>query len=336
MDRYKLTGKEKILIVRHDRLGDLVLTLPMAQVLKDMYPELQIDFLVSEYNHQLLKYSDSIDGYITADTVNNIPKGMPELINELNAAKYDIVIFARPDLYTTFTAFMADIDLRLGTARRAYSFLYNIRVEISRRFAGIHELDLNLKLLEPLGITIKPGSIDPILKIPEGVNEMPSRLHDLKHYVVVHSGSKGSSPNWPEVYYAALIEKISKHYMVILTGQGKAVIDESNSIINYIDRTNFDQLVNILANADLFISGSTGPLHIAAALGTPVIGLYPDHPVLGPHRWGPRGKRTTVFAPLKHSGHKCRINNNGTCDCMELITVEEVYDRAIEILNSEA
>ena len=154
MKQLKLNGNENILVVRPDRIGDLVLALPIASVIKSIYPDIKIDYLVSDYNYPLIKYAAYIDGSLIIDNGQRNPKAAGELIADLESKKYDIVIFAKPDLITAFCAYLARIPVRLGTSRRGYSFLFNIRAGVSRRYSMIHELDLNLSLLKPGGYCV--------------------------------------------------------------------------------------------------------------------------------------------------------------------------------------
>jgi ADP-heptose:LPS heptosyltransferase len=208
-----------------------------------------------------------------------------------------------------------------------------MKVELPRRYSNFHELDLNLKLLKPLGIEIRPDTIHPILQVDPGMENHKLIPPGADDYIVIHPGSKGSAANWPPGRYWQLIEKLSQNHKIVITGQGEKIDTTNDNVIDLVNETNLDELMSILSNATLFISGSTGPLHMAAALGVPSLGLYPDHPVLGAHRWGPRGKKTSFIEPVKQSGHKCRINNNGSCECMETITVDQVYNKALEMLN---
>ena len=147
MPEIKLIGSEKILIVRPDRIGDLVLTLPIARVLKSHYPKLEIHFLVSNYNAAVLRYADYVDGFTLLSDQTGRPRTAGELAGILEDQSYDLAIMAKPGWLSAFACFLADIPVRLGTSRRFYSFFYNERVNIMRRYSNMHEIDLNLMLL---------------------------------------------------------------------------------------------------------------------------------------------------------------------------------------------
>jgi len=328
----KLKGNENIVIIRPDHIGDLVLTLPMAWLLKKYYPDVKVEFLVSGYNGSVIKYAGYVDNFWEITDSDGQRKAIGDIAWEMEKRNYDIAIFAKPDFAIAFAAYIAGITLRVGTSRRAYSSFFNVKVNLSRRYSNMHELDLNLKLLEPFRIKIGQGEINPVLNID--LRKVSHSVIDKlsNDYVIIHPGSKGSAANWPAKYYKELIERLKGNINIVITGQEPIDISPGGNIINLANKTTFDELMNIIYNCRLFISGSTGPIHIAAALGKPVLGLYPCHPVLGPHRWAPRGSHVTVMKSTEQSGHSCRINDRGTCECMEKISVESVYNRALGII----
>lgn len=332
MKHIKLKGNERILIIRPDRIGDLVLTLPVAAVIKNIYPGITIDFLVSSYNFPVLKYADYINGYLRVDDGRAVKKTAGNLIAELQRNNYDVAIFARPDLFTAFCVYLAGIQYRVGTLRRGYTFLFNIRPNVQRRYSATHEVDLNLSLLGPFGISTEPGKVNPVLKKPDNSASIEGKLKGISDYLVIHPGSKGSAPNWPAARYTELIKRLAGTINVVVSGQGEDIYSGLHNVTSVINKTDFTELVSVLSKAKLFVSGSTGPVHVAAALGVPVAGFYPDHQVLGPHRWGPRGNSVMIFAPQKQSGHVCRIKDNGSCSCLETITVDFVYESLMKII----
>ena len=330
----KLTGKEKILIVRPDRLGDLVLSLPVAARLKAAHPGLEIHALVSRYNAPVLQFAGDIDRALYATDSDGRPLSIGELAHAMERESYYAAVFLKPGWRTAAAAFLADIPLRIGTSRRPYSLLFNLRERVPRRNSGLHEVDLNLSMLKPLGLEVIAGTLMPELNGPVA-KARPNVLNIDGDYVVIHPGSGGSAPNWPAKSYRKLIELISRKRNVVITGTGSEQgLPTGGNIYNMINKTDFEQLMNLLAKAKLFISGSTGPLHLTAALGVPVLALIPAHQSLGPGRWGPRGKRAFALSPPKQNGHICRIMDDGSCPCMENLGVDMVYRRAMEILSA--
>jgi len=203
---------------------------------------------------------------------------------------------------------------------------------LPRRNSNEHEVDLNIKLLSVFGLDFPAKVINPELNIETADKPPIAGLSESVEYIVIHPGSKGSAPNWPGSFYQELIKKLAEHYKVVITGQGNNERELPDFAINLINKTDFAQLIGVLSKARLFISGSTGPLHIAAALGTPVLGIFPNSPTNGPQRWGPRGKFASFITPDKQNGHVCRINGDGSCECMRTLDIKTVYERALKII----
>jgi len=295
MSRLKLHGNEKILIIRPDRIGDLVLTLPVASLLKKAYPGLTIHFLASSYNASILKYARYVDNIILMTDALGNPLNIGRLIEILEVESYDIALFVKPGWRSALAVYLADVPLRSGTSRRFYSFLFNRRVNITRRNSNEHEVDLNLKMLRVFGLNISAGTI-----IPELAAELPewrsiAGLTESMEFVVIHPGSKGSAPNWPRSFYLELIKKMAENYKVVITGQGNEMPELPKGTINLINKTGFAQLISILSKARLVIN-------------------------------------TSFLTPSKQIDHICSINDDGSCECMKNIDIQTVYESAHRII----
>jgi ADP-heptose:LPS heptosyltransferase len=107
--------------------------------------------------------------------------------------------------------------------------------------------------------------------------------------------------------------------------------------VNVAGKLSLRGLAALLQMSSLMIANSTGPLHVGVAVGTPVIGLYPQIPVMGPRRWGPYTDRARVLVPAKPPDcDECRGKAAVRCGCMESITVESVCDAAADLLPDSA
>jgi ADP-heptose:LPS heptosyltransferase len=317
---------ERVLLVRPDKIGDLVLSLPAAAVLKERFPGVRIDVLASSYNARLLPYTRHVDQARLFTDARGEPRPVTDVARELAAERYDAAVFLKPDWGSAAAAFRARIPRRVGTWRRACSILFNQHVNNRRKHAGLHEIDLNLMLLRPFGVdAVRDGRV-PVLETDASVGRQTrAALGVPREYVVVHAGSGGSVPNWPRDSYSALVNRLGATRAVVLTA-ALPLPATAGAITDCSGNTTFDDLVHLLAGASAVVAGSTGPLHVAAALGTPVVGLLPNHRYLGPQRWGPRGPRVSVLTPASGEGHRCLLRPDGSCACMESISVAEVAD----------
>ncbi|HEY4613373.1 MAG TPA: glycosyltransferase family 9 protein, partial [Bacteroidota bacterium] len=168
------------------------------------------------------------------------------------------------------------------------------------------------------------------------------RLTEQDTIVVLHPGSGGSARDWSPQNFSLLARLLTQRgYRVVVTGgPGEEQLAQSvmssagEGVHALVNRLSLLELAAFFKNVTLVIANSTGPLHIAAAVGTPVIGFYPPIRACSPERWGPYTEKKTVFVPDRNRCPRC---NGGPCeanDCMEQITVEQVVREAERMLTN--
>jgi len=326
-----MKGPPRILIIRPDRLGDLILSLPVAETLKQRFPESSIAYLAAPGPAQirpLVPYVD--DWHIDSDGRNRL--GLTQLIQVMKSARFDCAIELKPSLRTASAALFARIYIRIGTARRGFSVLYNRRVDVHRKGSGKHQTDLDLELLAPFGI--KASGLFPRLEQTSAAITKAKMLvgADTKPYIVMHPGSGGSAPNWPIDYYRRLAVMImeSAGYGVVITGNNDRIGNFDERCSNLNGKTDMEGLAGVIARATLFISGSTGPLHLADSLGVSCMGFFIRHKVVGPVRWGPRRNMANVVMP----DMQCDCRDLSRCDCLRQVTPEIAMNKFKSILGS--
>jgi heptosyltransferase-1 len=127
---------------------------------------------------------------------------------------------------------------------------------------------------------------------------------------------------------------------VIVTGgrgeepkSAKVVVATKGRAVSLVGRLTIKQLAVLLQSADVFISNSTGPLHIAVAVGTPVVGLYPQVVAMSPRRWGPyRGNNRVLVPDKSHDCMTCVKKKREHCECMMSISVARVFEETLSLL----
>jgi len=265
--------------------------------------------------------------------------------------QFDTVILVHPTLRLAWLMFRSGIPVRVGTGYRAYSFLLNRRVYEHRKDALRHEAEYNLNLLAPLGCDPSgvPGETDfPIIIPAAAVERARALLEQLGiggQIVVVHPGSGGSAREWPLENFGRLGARLAveKHCTIVVTGSSEeetlvrslaAMIGSGAKAV--AGQLTLKELAALIRSASLFISHSTGPLHIAAAVGTPIVGFYPQITAMSPGRWGPYTKRARVLVPDKPSDcAECSGGRGKPCSCMASISVEEAFQSACAMLDAE-
>lgn len=342
----QLKGNEKILIVRTDRIGDLILSTPVAEVLKEKFPQAHIDFLVAPYTALILKNNPFINGIILDD--NKSVKGFLKLREVIKQKQYDVAIALHPTLRLAWLLKSAGIPCRIGSGYRGYSFLFNLKHFQHRKTVEKHELEYNLDMLRVL--SLEPQKILPKLYLsPNEKNEADIFLkklgiNDEDIIVLLHPGSGGNALNWPPEQFGELAKRLIESYSVKVLATGQAeekVLAEKmkskmkQSFIDLTGKTDLRLLSAIIEKSDLVICNSTGPMHIAASLGVQTVALFCPIFTASPKRWGPYGEGHSVILPPLPSCKNCSPTKCARGNCMELITVEEVFEKAGTVLKSK-
>ena len=337
-----LKAGDRILISRTDRLGDLILALPLVETIKMRYPECPVDVLASLYASPILENNDRIDNIVrvlNAQLVSN-KRYRKEVLNGIAQQEYKVVVVLYPDRQISRLFYKAGIPNRVGTAGRFHSVFFNHHVFHSRRSNKKHESEYNLDFLEFFrdGDTVKTPTVYPTEKEKRNARRILGDLKVGERFVVLHPGSGGSAEPWPLEHFITLYEGLAKQgYEVVITGsedEGRdiaAASERQNIAVKTITgETDLRTLVAILSLASVVVANSTGPLHLAAAVGTGVVGLYPGKQVMSPVRWGPMGGDDRIILPTV-VGCTCP---QGECRCMETIAVDRVMEEVVSLFDS--
>lgn len=338
----------KILLVRTDRIGDTLLTLPVVKPIKERWPDCKIDFLARTYTHPILRNVKEIGQILNYDPegVHRGIRGHQLLATEIQQQNYEAAILFYPRFGLTSALWWAGIPRRIGTSHRWYSFLLTDRVHQSRKECLKHEAEYNLDLLEPL-IQDLPSEIPQFrLAIPEKtkreLQEILTANDILGKYIVVHPGNGDSAPNLSLDQYRTIIQQISlSGIRVVLTGvNSEKEYNESlksdlstNNITDLTGTLNLEQMIALLSEACGLITTSTGPAHIASSVGTPVATFYCPAIPHTPDRWGPLENLERVITPKLENSH-CQMKQcpHGTHGCLATCLQDDQISKALNYL----
>jgi len=300
----------KILITRTDKLGDVILTLPLIAEVSRIFPDAKIHFLVKKYVKDLIENYPPVDNLIFLEDFKN----NSDFIQYLKKEKFDAVInvFPRPELAYSF--FRAGIKIRIGTGYRWFSFFYNRKMFQHRKYAEKHESEYNIDLLKTITDRAAYNRNFFFAYTEFEKNNLYEKLKSLQiniqeNYIVIHPGSKGSAKDWSAENFKAYINLFLdefRDFCVVLTGTEEeqkiisgiiSSIGQKNRIINLAGKINLRELMIVIDNSKLFISNSTGPLHIAGALNKNIIGFYPNTAPMNAKRWRPLSENAVILSP---------------------------------------
>lgn len=332
---------KKIAIIRTDKIGDVILTLPLVKAIKNFLPNSIIDFIAQDYTLPLIKFNKYLDNTFS------IPTKFKDKYLFFKKSNYDAIITVKPEFDIALATFLAKIPIRVGTAYRFYSFLFNHKIYHHRKEALKNELEYNFDLLTPFGYNFNPNfeNIDYGLQIPQDLithikNDILANTNYNSNYktIIVHPGSGKSSLDLPIDKFKSLTEKLShlSNINIIVTGNHseKIICDAIShpNTINLAGKLNLEEFTALCSIGDILISNSTGPIHIAAALGKWTVGFYPLVKECSITRWGPYTKKRFLFTPNNNCSHstldECRKNK-----CMDTINIDEVYNTIFELIN---
>ena len=328
---------ERFLLVRTDRIGDTVLTLPAVTALRKKYPAAFIIFLAHPYTAPLIQQYEGIDLLLTYEPERQ-HKGWPgimRLSRELEVLKIDTALLFYPQLELAFALFKAKIPLRIATAYRWYSFLLNQRIYEHRKECKKHEADYNLSLLASLlpGETQQAHSKFKKWSPEPWWNNFRAEL-DRSEYVIVHPGSGDSAPNLNKAQYRLIIRLLLEktNWIVLLTGttDERKLVHElavgfpKKRVKDIAGRFSLVEFFSIIRNSALLITTSTGPLHLANAVGTPLLGFFCPAKPHTPLRWGPYDQKKWVVTPELDRPDICKLKNCPHGGCLKHLSDSEI------------
>src|SRR5512139_1555117 len=296
-----------VMVTRTDRLGDLILTAPLLHAVKQHFPRARVSLLASAANAQLAAAIPAIDA-VEVDRIearHSGWRGVLALAHRLRELHIDVILFANAKHRLALAAWLARIPVRIGSTRRAYSILYT---GVVKALPFEHEADAALRLLQPLGIHTTSLPTPP-WHVAETDRSAISDLlaargiRPADALAILHSTNSGNAMTASPAWYAALGDALREAgYVVVLTGTEHdrpvtAAIAGAmrQRPVDLSGELTLGRLTALLARSSICVGNSTGPTHLAAALGTPTIGLYA--PLLKQQRWLPRGPAIQVVRP---------------------------------------
>ena len=336
---------KKILIIKPSGIGDIVHSLPVAIGLKQLYPGIELHWLVFSKFHSILETSDFVNKIICWDRDGGI-KEFFRIIKELRKENYDIVIDLQVLFRTTLLGYLINKEKVFSTSY--VRELTNFFVKPVAKFdANLHAVERNYQVVEYFAKKEKkdvpqPTDFLPWIKVSYEEQNVAKKILNYKKdkkYIICSVSSRGEHKIWPSEHFVELIMMLAqKNDSLIFVFVGSKddisktnnVVKNLNNNINYINLvglTSLKELCAILDISTLTISNDNGVAHISAALDKPTLIIFgPSNP-----KWFyPYNKKSGyIYKPIKCSpcGIKTYCKNN---ICMKLITPSEVFNYIIE------
>jgi heptosyltransferase III len=346
----------RILIVRPDAIGDVVLMIPLINTIKENLPGVEIYTLQQDYTKPLFDNYSSVDAVVLdwkkpgkIKTIRDFFK----YVNHIKSFKFDVVIFSYFDFFYALLMFFARIPIRIGDANKLLlrALLTN---PIKQDFRNLtkHETEQNIdlfkKAMHVFGLEHVTNDLRMDLYVDNDAKvEVLALLQaqtSQKRFIGIHSATGGGNRAWLPEKYAQLIDLIHENtsYKVVLTGAGEKEEQINNTIeklakekpINFTNRTNISLLKALISCCDVFIGADTGPTHIAAALNIPVLSISPTK-FVKTFRWGPWQTKNIVVGNPQVCPYVCYPYTCERLICLTSISPKYVYQQFEKLLKQK-
>ena len=280
---------KSILAIRNDRFGEFLLNIPALCALKEGHPEAKLTLAVSPAVKELAECVECVDKVVIWDDVFR---------KNLRKYKFDACVILNPTKEAHWACFLAGIPARAGYDRK-WGILLNRKIKDKKYLALKHEVEYNLDLGGLIGVNNKEiASLG--LRLPRA-----EKYEFLRKAIAIHPFTSDPVKQWPIERFMELAKIITQDIKakVVFVGRiehevGEGIVRgiENPDIINLINKTSLVELAQALKQCKLLISCDSGPMHLAAAVGIPVVALFRnDLPGKTAKRWGPWGQGHTVI-----------------------------------------
>lgn len=327
---------KRVLIIKPSSLGDVVHALPILPALRTLLPDAHISWVVGSSFRSLLEGRADLDQVITYEKgASGVSAkglvGLSKLCATLARSRFDLTIDLQGLLRSGLMTMAAGSPVRVGLedAREGARYFYTHRVSASR--TSVHAVDRVMMVAEALGVE----SPRPEFMLPIGERDDEWARRALREVprprLILNMGARWETKRWPVERFAEVARRAVSEFgagiVAVGAGEDRSLVEalkrhlETVPVVDLCGRTNLLQLAAVARHGDLFLSNDTGPIHLAAAVGAPVVGVYTS---TDPLLTGPYGANAVVVqSGLKHSaGH---YKKRGGIDGRSEITADRVW-----------
>jgi ADP-heptose:LPS heptosyltransferase len=303
LDKIKHNRKKKIALIRMDRMGDLMCTLPVDQNYQN-HDKYQFTWIISTNLGFILENIEPEREY-QEFSVKFSKKQFYKFVDYCK--QFDGAIIFHAPAWVSVALWWAGVSHRFGPRSKLHQFLFlNHTLNQKRSASYKHEADYNFDLFKWAIDT--HANQTPFLRFRDlHLTHAPVSSLLQKPYIVIHPGMGGSALNWPQSHYIELIQIfLKKSYVVVITGteidirwltEISEYSQNEKNICWLVGKLNGLELIAVLKQAKAVVAPSTGVAHLAAACGVKTLGLYSPIKVQSATRWAPRGPYALALTP---------------------------------------
>lgn len=298
--------RKRILIVRQDRIGDVVLATPLPREIKRRWPDCRVAVLVRSYTAPLFAHDPHVDEILTDDApASGRGPSFRRLVRDLRRRRFSHALMLLPQARINYATFCAGIPFRVGHGLILFHVLTGVRPVLTRKFRkGRHEGDYSLDLARAIGVPVLDESPELHLAPAEKAEAAAARARwrgdGGRRLVGLHVTSGRSAPNWEPERWAELARLLAADPALQVVVTDDEIPPAAAGIPGVLYPNAGAPLRRALVHLsalDVLVSASTGPMHVAAALKVPTLALFCPLPACRPELWGPRGNVARTLLP---------------------------------------
>lgn len=336
---------ERILIRGTNWIGDAIMTIPAMDSIRATYPQAHIAVLAKPWVADIYRLFCAVDEVIVYENKYDNITGVFRLAQLLKKKKFDAAILLQNAIEAAIMTLIAGIPVRAGYNSDGRGILLTHSVKRNKEILKMHQTDYYLEMVKALGcIPINKElhletKINPLTACNTVLRYIPDARNNLVG--LAPGATYGPAKRWFSARFAAVADKIASSFScrIILLG-GKSDEDTAeevrslaqNDLLNLAGRTTLEEAIYLISQCRLFISNDSGLMHIAGALNIPTVAIFGS---TNPQTTSPVGRQSVVL----HKKTSCSPCLKKTCPedlrCMELITVDDVWQEAQKILRDK-
>lgn len=338
--------QKRILIVRPDRIGDVVLSTPLPREIKKTYPDSFVALLLRKYTADIYVNNPYVDKIILIDDYDDGSlKSFFRKVKKIRNFRFTHSLTLLPTERLNYLLFFAGIPYRVGVGHKFYQFITFTKYVSRNKYIPLrHEADYCMDLARKIGVMTNNLDTEIFLTEEEKSKsvEIRKKLLGGKQILIgVHSTSGNSSANWAPETYRVLVDKLKDRDKVKVVVTDNNIPDTLKNIegVDYpnIGKTLRESFINFAA-LDFLISASTGPMHIAAALKVKTISIFCPLTACSPKLWRPLGNESRIISPEENycnkvcpgDPKKCTFAGTGGIDADEVLSELKKFHQDLE------
>lgn len=295
-------GKKRVLIIRQDRVGDVVLSTALPREIKRQWPDAHVAVMLRPYTRDVYLHDPYVDAIFTDDySASDRDRTFWAWVRELRRQRFTHALMLLPQARYNYMTFLAGIPVRVGVGAILFHVITGARWVMRHKYRiNRHEADFSMDLARKIGV--RPQSFAPRIHLDHEERARVAALRDEwgspgRKLIGIHATSGGSAPNWPPSRYRELADRLEQDTRLRLLITDPVVPSELDPWSCPNAGSTLRQAILRFAALDALVSASTGPMHVCAALGVPTVALFCPISSCAPVRWGPLGNRAEIILP---------------------------------------